>query len=168
MNIPITVHTPTAITLDQLRQMPIGEITALPVRELARLQQEAAEAMGRVKLLNDLLDGVFARRFGEQAAAIRQESGKSFGIIRFQDGDVEIAMDLPKRPSWDQAKLAGIVQTIRDAGDDPAQYVDTSFDVSERKYTAWPENIRRVFEPARVVKSGKPSFKLIVREPEVM
>ncbi|MBF0155205.1 MAG: hypothetical protein HQL64_15820 [Magnetococcales bacterium] len=156
-----------SLTLDQLRQMPVGEIAALPVQELARLQHEVAEAMGRIKLLNDLLDGVFVRRFGEQAAAIRQETGKDFGLIRFQDGAVEIAMDLPKRPSWDQGKLAGIVQTIREAGDDPAQYVDTSFDVSERKYTAWPENIRRVFEPARTVKPGKASFKLILREQEV-
>lgn len=156
-----------SITLEHLRQMPVGDIVALPVRELARLQQETAEAMGRVKLINDLLDGVFARRFGERATAIRQESGKDFGIIRFQDGEVEIVMDVPKRPSWDQDKLAGIVQTIRKSGDDPGQYVATSFDVSERKYTAWPENIRRVFEPARTVKPGKPSFKLTVHEQEV-
>ncbi|MBF0309306.1 MAG: hypothetical protein HQL56_07245, partial [Magnetococcales bacterium] len=142
------------ITIDQLRQMPLGEVAALPVRELARLQQEAAEAMGRVKLVNDLLDGVFARRFGDQAAAIRRENGKEFGIIRFHDGEVEIAMDVPKRPSWDQEKLAGIVRTIREAGDDPLQYVKTSYEVEERKFTAWPDNIRRVFEPARTVKPG--------------
>jgi hypothetical protein len=155
-----------AITLDQLRQMPLGEVAALPVRELARLQQESAEAMGRVKLVNDLLDGVFARRFGDRAAAIRQESGKEFGLIRFQDGEVEVAMDQPKRPSWDQGKLAGIVRNIWEAGDDPTQYVETSFDVSERKYTAWPENIRRAFEPARTVKAGKPSFKLTLKGKE--
>lgn len=155
------------ITIKHLRQMPLGEVVVLPVVELARLQQEAIDAMGQIKLINDLLDGVFARRFGERAAAIRQESGKDFGIIRFQDGEVEIAMDLPKRPSWDQSKLAGIVQTIRESGDDPAQYVETSFDVSERKYIAWPEHIRRVFEAARTVKPGKPSFKLTVRDEEV-
>ena len=155
------------VTLNQLRQMPLGDVAALPASDLARLQKEVAEAMGQTKLVSDLLDGVFVRRFGDRAASIRQETGKDFGLIRFQDGDVDVAMDLPKRPSWDQGKLAGIVQTIRSAGDDPSQYVETAFDVSERKYTAWPDNIRRVFEPARTVKAGKPSFKLTLREQEV-
>ena len=155
------------ITLNQLRQMPLGEVAALPASELARLQRELVESMNQTKLVSDLLDGVLVRRFGDRAASIRQETGKDFGLIRFQDGDVDIAMDLPKRPSWDQGKLAGIVQTIRNAGDDPAQYVETTFDVSERKYTAWPDNIRRVFEPARTVKAGKPSFKLTLHEQEV-
>ena len=154
------------VTLNQLRQMPLGDVAALPASDLARLQKEVVEAMSQTKLVSDLLDGVFVRRFGDRAASIRQETGKDFGLIRFQDGDVEVAMDLPKRPSWDQGKLAGIVQTIREAGDDPGQYVETSLDVSERKYTAWPDNIRRVFEPARTVKAGKPSFKLSLREQE--
>ena len=155
------------VTLNQLRQMPLGDVAALPASDLARLQKEVVEAINQTKLVSDLLDGVLVRRFGDRAASIRQETGKDFGLIRFQDGDVEVAMDLPKRPSWDQSKLAGIVQTIREAGDDPAQYVETTLEVSERKYTAWPDNIRRVFEPARTVKAGKPSFKLTLREQEV-
>ncbi|MBF0400814.1 MAG: hypothetical protein HQL90_08610 [Magnetococcales bacterium] len=155
------------VTLNQLRQMPLGDIAALPASDLARLHKEVAEAMSQTKLVSDLLDGVLVRRFGERATRIRQETGKDFGLIRFQEGDVDVAMDLPKRSSWDQGKLAGIVQTIRNAGDDPAQYVETTFDVSERKYTAWPDSIRRVFEPARTVKAGKPSFKLTLREQEV-
>ncbi|MBF0190252.1 MAG: hypothetical protein HQL99_03760 [Magnetococcales bacterium] len=156
------------ITLNQLHQMPIGEVVALPAKTLAYLQQEANAAMGRIKLVNDLLDGVFVRRFSDRAASIRQETGKDFGLIRFQDDDVEVSMDVPKRPSWDQNKLAGIVQTIRESGDDPAQYVEIVFDVSERKYTAWPENIRRVFESARTVKSGKANFKLTLCAKEVV
>lgn len=155
-----------AVNLNQLQQMPLGEVASLPVRELARLQQEAATAMSRIKLVNDLLDGVFTRRFGDRAAAIRRENGKEFGLIRFQDDEVEVAMDLPKRPSWDQTKLAGIVQSILESGDDPSQYVETSFEVPERKYTAWPDSIRRVFEPARAVKPGKATFKLTLREKE--
>ena len=156
------------ITLNQFRQMPLGEIAALSASDLTHLQREVAAAMSQTKLASDLLNGVLVRRFGDRAATIRQETGRDFGMIRFQDGDVEVAMDLPKRPSWDQGKLAEIVQTIRKSGDNPSQYVETSFGVSERKYTAWPDNIRRVFEPARTVKAGKPSFKLILREQEVV
>ncbi|MBF0182674.1 MAG: hypothetical protein HQM03_21890 [Magnetococcales bacterium] len=152
------------LTLDQLRQMPIGEITALPVRELARLQQEAAEAFSRVKLLNDLLDGVFARRFGDQATVLRQESGKSFGILRFWSDGVEIVADSKKEVKWDQQKLQAIASHIEESGEDPGEYVKLTYGVDERKYSAWPEHIKAVFEKARTVNNGRQTFKFVVPE----
>ena len=68
--------------------------------------------------------------------------------------------DLPKRVDWDQALITGVVERIRAAGDDPTQYVDIAIKVPERKYIAWPENIRTAFAPARTVRTGKPSFVL--------
>ncbi|MBF0151741.1 MAG: hypothetical protein HQL84_17115 [Magnetococcales bacterium] len=154
------------ITINQMLQMSLGEVASLPALSLVLLQQEIVEIMTQIKLAKDMLDNAMVRRFGDRAVSIRQESGKDFGMIRFQDGEVEIAMDVPKRPSWDQEKLAGIVRTIRESGDDPSQYVKMTYDIEERKFIAWPDNIRRVFEPARMVKPGKASFKLTVREQE--
>ncbi len=62
--------------------------------------------------------------------------------------------DLPKRVDWDQAQLAALVARIRDAGDDPTEYVDLAYRVPERKYAAWPEGIRAGFEAARTVRVG--------------
>ena len=62
--------------------------------------------------------------------------------------------DLPKRVDWDQDKLAAMVARIRAADVDPAQYVDIAIKVPERKYAAWPDNIREQFEPARTVRPG--------------
>ena len=42
----------------------------------------------------------------------------------------------------------------------PARYVFLD-EVSERKYAAWPPHIRKVFEAARTVRTGKESFELI-------
>jgi hypothetical protein len=53
-----------------------------------------------------------------------------------------VVADLPKRVDWDQDRLAAMVERIRAAGDDPAEYVDIAFKVPERKYAAWPEAIR--------------------------
>ena len=50
------------------------------------------------------------------------------------------------------------------AGDDPAEYVETSYRISERKYAAWPVSLRDGFEAARTVKAGKPTFRLVVGE----
>lgn len=33
------------------------------------------------------------------------------------------------------------------------------FRITERVYSAWPNSIRAVFEPARTVETGKPAFR---------
>ena len=87
-------------------------------------------------------------------------SGKDTGAVRFADGDVTVVADLPKRVEWDQGILAGIVERIRASNRDPADYVETIIKVPERRYAAWPKDIRQEFEPARTVRTGKPTFTL--------
>jgi hypothetical protein len=90
-------------------------------------------------------------KYGPQAAEARRAAGKNTGTVRLIDGDVTVVADLPKRVEWDQAKLAAMVERIRAAGDDPAEYVEISFKVAERHCAAWPAAIRQGFEPARTV-----------------
>jgi hypothetical protein len=92
--------------------------------------------------------------------ALRAEQRKDTGTVRFTDGDVAIVSELPKRVEWDQARLAAVVDRIRAAGDDPAEYVEATYKVPERAYTAWPEHIRTAFTAARTVRTGKATFKL--------
>ena len=58
-------------------------------------------------------------------------------------------------------KLAALVETIRAEGENPTDYVEITFGVSERAYGAWPESIRRAFTPARTLKTGKQTFRLL-------
>ncbi|MBF0370495.1 MAG: hypothetical protein HQL52_13665 [Magnetococcales bacterium] len=148
------------ITLEHLRRMPMGEVAALDPVTLTGLQDQANTAMERAKSIKDLLDGVLSRRYADRAALLRKDAGKDFGSIRFDDGEVTITADLPKRPVWDQKRLGEIVERIRRAGEDPGEYVEVAYKVAERKFTAWPAHIRSTFEAARTVKPGKPSFKL--------
>ena len=106
------------------------------------------------------LDGAIALRYADRAAALRRDQGKDTGTIRFEDDGVVIVADLPKKVEWDQEQLAAVAARIRASGDDPADYIETALRVSERAYGAWPPAIRAVFEPARTVKTGKPSFRL--------
>jgi hypothetical protein len=57
-----------------------------------------------------------------------------------------------------------MVERIRATGDDPAQYVEIAFKVPERKYAAWPDNIRAEFEPARTVKTGTLKVEIVPQE----
>ena len=151
---------PNHTTFQNLLQMPVGDVVALPAEQLALLQQDIEENLRRAKLAKDWLDGALALKYGERAAALRREAGKDTGTIRLADGDVTVIADLPKKIEWDQAQLSALVERIRACGEDPAEYVSTELKVSERAFTAWPESLRQLFAPARTVRTGKPTFRL--------
>ena len=147
-------------TLDSIRMLPIGEVAALPAEHLALLQEDAAAALDASKKAKDWIDCAIALRFADHVQALRREAGKDTGPVRFEQDGVSVVADLPTRVDWDQALIAGVVERIRAAGDDPTQYVDIAIKVPERKYTAWPESIRTAFAPARTVNTGKQNFRL--------
>jgi len=149
-----------APTPDDLPELDPKEIADLPVEMLAVLRHEIDARLKRDKAAKARLDGALSIRYADRAAEERRAAGKDTGTTRFDDGDFTVVADLPKRVEWDQAQLVAMVERIRAAGDDPAQYVDIAFKVPERKYAAWPDAIRAGFKPARTVGSGSPSFRL--------
>ena len=148
---PYPENTPS---IDELLNLPTGEIAQLPVEMLAVLQREIAEATRQMRAVTARFNAALDVRYGSRAAEARRACGKDTGTVRIADGDFTVVADLPKRVDWDQEQLAAMVERIRAAGDDPAQYVDVTYRVSERKYAAWPEAIRAGFEPARTVRPG--------------
>ena len=148
---PFPSNTPT---VDDLPGIGLQDIAVLPIELLAILHREVDERLKCCKAAKARLDGALEVRFAARAAEIRSASGKDTGTVRFDDGDFTIVADLPKRVDWDQHRLAAMVERIRAAGDDPAEYVEISFKVPERNYVAWPDAIRQGFEPARTVRTG--------------
>jgi hypothetical protein len=148
---PFPENTPTP---DDLPSLSAAEIAALPVELLAILQCEIDKRLKRDKAAKTRFDAGLAVRYASRAAEERQAAGKDTGTVRFDDGDFTVVADLPKRVDWDQAQLGDVVERIRASGDDPAQYVDITIKVPERKYSAWPDGIRASFEPARMVRVG--------------
>jgi len=149
-------------SLDAARRMPVADLLALPAEHLALLQEDARADLDAANRMRDWIEGTIALRYQQHAVSARATAGKDTGAIRFQDGTVEVVADLPKRVEWDQARLATLSEQIRAGGEDPGQYVELSFKVAERAYTAWPERIRAAFEPARTVRTGKPTYRLAI------
>ena len=149
-------------SLDAARHMPVADLLALPAEHLALLQEDARDGLDAANRMRDWIEGTIALRYQQRAVGARAAAGKDTGTVRFQDGTVEVVVDLAKRVDWDQPRLAALSEQIRAGGEDPGQYVEVSFKVSERAYTAWPERIRAAFEPARTVRTGKPTYRLII------
>ena len=73
---------------------------------------------------------------------------------------LRITADLPKKVDWDQKQLAAIHERIAASGDNPAEFIEMSFHVSESKFNAWNQSLKNAFIPARTVKTGKHDFRL--------
>ena len=155
-------NTPNRPQINDVGAMPIADIIQLPAEHLALLQEDASANLEAAKRLKDWIDGAITHRYAERAINARRTEHKDTGTIRFLDDTVTVVADLPKKIDWDQALIAEVIERIRAGGDDPAEYVEISFKVPERKYTAWPESIRATFAPARTVKTGKQTFRLTI------
>ena len=155
-------NTPNRPQINDVGAMPIADIIQLPAEHLAQLQEDASANLEAAKRLKDWIDGAITHRYAERAINARRTEHKDTGTIRFLDDTVTVVADLPKKIDWDQDLIAEVIERIRAGGDDPAEYVEISFKVPERKYTAWPESIRATFAPARTVKTGKQTFRLTI------
>ena len=147
-------------TPEQVLATPAGTLALQSAEVLFHLKNAAADRLAEAKQLHDHLDEAIDFKWCDRARNLRHADGKDTGVIHFDDGDVRITADLPKKIEWDQARLADITKRIADSGDDPKQYVEITYRVSETKFNAWPETLKSAFEAARTVKTGKPSYRL--------
>ena len=144
--------------------LPVSELAAKPAADLMALSKEVKAELDRIKSLMTFIEGAIDYKYREEVVQLRTESGKENGVVHLHDEGVKVSADLPKRVSWDQKQLKAIAEKIAAQGGDPAEYLDVTYKVAERKYTAWPESIRKAFEPARTLKTGKPVYKLSAAE----
>ncbi|MEN8742832.1 MAG: hypothetical protein ABF308_24065 [Phaeobacter gallaeciensis] len=141
-------------SVDDMLNMPTGDLAQMPVEMLAALQAELDHATKTLKSATARLNTALEVRYATRAAEARRACGKDTGTVRLADGDYTVVADLPKRVDWDQETLAQMATNIAAGGQDPAEFIDTKLTVSERKYSALPEAWRKGFEPARTVKVG--------------
>lgn len=154
----------TTLTLDHLLTIPLVDLCAYSSCALFELKNEAADQLTRAKAIAEHIDSALDMKYAQRAQILRLAAGKDTGVVHFDDGRVRITADLPKKIEWDQKKLTDIVRRITASGEDPKQYVEIKYRVSETKFNAWPEVFRSTFTPARTLKTGKPDFRLALTD----
>jgi hypothetical protein len=154
----------STLTPDQVLAIPAGELAAYSAEALFQVKNDAADLLTTAKGLLEHIDRALGLKYAERARALRLAAGKDTGVVHFDDGRVRVTADLPKRVEWDQARLAQLARRITANGDDPGEYLEVAYRVSETRFNAWPESIRGAFLPARTVKTGKPAFRLALLE----
>lgn len=129
--------------------------------ELLRLieQAEATKAMcdknikqHKAELLN---------RREKEIQQLLKAKDEPFGDVKIIVGNREVKVNVPKKVTWEQKKLAEKRRLIVEAGDNPDVYIDTEYSVSETAYKKWPDDVREFFQDARTVSAGNPSIKIV-------
>ena len=148
------------INLNDVPNIPIGTLSKLAPEQLLCLQEQALQHLQKAKMLKDWLDNSIALKYRDVASNIRRLDSKDTGTVHFTDGDFKVTSVLTKKVEWNQDRLKDVVSAIRKHGDNPDEYVESSYKISETKYTAWPEHIKNMFKPARLLKTGAESCKI--------
>jgi hypothetical protein len=141
-----------------------GVLKSLPLDALDALLTECDAENKIVSAAKRAIGAHLEQRYASQIEGAFSAQQKDTGTVRISDGGYDLVVDRPKRVEWDQAKLADIRSRIQFSGEDPGEYIKASYAVDERAYGAWPTNIRSTFEPARTLKPGPTSIKLVRKE----
>ena len=147
-------------TLSQVSAMPVTQLSEASPDLLQKALIAAMTEVTRTKMQLEHIERALDMRYAQRAKALRLAQGKDSGIVHFDDGEVSVTADLPKKVEWDQATVARLVANIVACGDDPSQYVEISYRISETKFNAWPDSLKKPFSAARTVKVGKPTYRL--------
>ncbi len=165
MNMTTTHTTPVDLEYSMpLADMSVAQIVALPHAQLQEAHTNLLALQSMVKSVLDRFHAALEQRYGEQAAAARQADGRDFGVCHVNDGVLRITVELPKRVTWDQARLADMAQRMAAAGDKVSEYIDTDYSIPESRYNNWPTPLKETFAKARTVKPGRASFRLALVE----
>ena len=148
------------ISYHQVLQHSLSEISQLDISQLKALRDEASDIYLKAKASRECLDAALDQKYKAKAKTLRSNQGKDSGVVQFQDRNITIVTDLPKKIQWDQSYLKNMAAKIADNGEDPSEFIDISYKVPERKYSAWPDFLKKQFEPARTLKFGKPTYQL--------
>jgi hypothetical protein len=146
--------------LQQANKMSTQKISEFSAKDLMTLQISAAESLQQAKRIHERIHDALELKYKGLASVSRIHAGKDTGSVHFEDGQIQVTADLPKRVTWDQKQLAELAKRIQGTGEDPLQYMDIAYKVPERKFTAWPDTIKSAFQDARTLKMGRQSFKL--------
>ena len=147
---------------DKLTDLSIEEIAELHPQMLCELLKEDAIAYKRIVLFKELLEASLHRRYGVRAHFLRTTKKTDTGIISFNDREYIVTQNIPEIISWDQKLLAEVASNLLKNAENPSEYMNVTFSISDIQYAALSKNIRSILNPARKIVFGTPSYTLSI------
>lgn len=111
--------------------------------------------MLQIKALQDEVMSIDERILAELSTKVKPQGSTT---VEFEGHKVTVTN--PVTVKWDQDALREIADRIRNGGDNPEDFINYKLNVTETNYKAWPEQIQKIFLPARTVSIGKPRLEV--------
>lgn len=134
------------------------------MKDLIKQLQSKRAALAELKGEVDALEAQLHLALGDAIQEAYKAKGDPFGTVNLDADGIAFKVLTPKKVTWDQETLGALAKQIADAGDAPEDYIKVSYEVSETKYNAWPEEIRLAFEHARTVAPGKVKIEFAMED----
>ena len=150
-----------SIELSDIQTMKVEELASCSGKELALLLNDVEKAMSQLETQKLWLESVVAYKYVYRASQLRSQLQQDFGTVSFDDEGTRVLVDQPREVNWDQQKLKAIAQRIQEQGEDPSEFLDVEYSVSQEKFDQWSQQLRRSFEPALKIKPGRCTYRLV-------
>ena len=135
----------------------------IDLKELLKQKTEIEEHIKNLQMsLSETMEDIENMVY-EEINQQRAVAGKETGTISLLISGVTVKQDIPKKVEWDQDILKDIYTKIKDADDDPALYIGVKYNVPEKSFSTFPAQVQNMFNPARTIKTGKPSYKFEIK-----
>ncbi len=128
--------------------------------QIFELNQTIADKVNAIQTkkaqLKSMLDVEIAK------AATEELKGKDYGCgtATIETARHKIKVVVSKKITWDEGQLHGIRDLIIAAGENPLSFIKEKLSVSETTYKYFPEDIQKIFEPAREVTPSAPKITI--------
>lgn len=116
---------------------------------MSKLEKRSA-LISQIKALQEEVETIDEKILAELADKVKPQGSTT---VEYEGSKVTVT--IPVTVKWDQDLLRGIAKRIQAEGDNPESYIDYKLSVKEASYKAWPEQMQKIFVPARTISLGK-------------
>jgi len=100
----------------------------------------------------------------KEIQSLLKAKDEPFGDVNIVVGNHKVKVNVPKKVTWDEKRLAAMHKEITASGENPDMYMKVKYDVSETAYKAFPQEVRDYFASARTVTPGNMSVKILAEK----
>ena len=142
---------------DKTKKSTIGELSKLSIKELYELIKKEEEKLANNKSCKEWLEFAINLKYEKAFAAKRLRMGKDTGSISIDEDGYRITCDVAKKIEWQQGLLEEIyAQNTSELKDSITVY----YKIPERAYSELSYEVQKMIEPARILTTGKASYKI--------
>lgn len=132
------------------------------IYEIVEIDSEIKKLKNKKADYESDLDSFLSDEVGSQL----KEKDYGCGTANTETEKYKVKAVVTKKVEWDQGALKQAYEMLAATEENPDDYIQTKFSISENAYKNWPEKIRKFFEPGRTVKPSSVKYSFERKEDE--